>query len=138
MGDSDERLGVFLASGFDSGNETRKAKTVSESKHTPGPWKADTFLVTASNGREVTHVGLLGRRKSSFPDQSGVDECVANARLIAAAPDLLAALKQAVQLGIVANDWNLDEVEIDGEMVDIWDLINRFKEVIDQVKAGAQ
>lgn len=31
----------------------------------PTPWTSNTFLVTAANGREVTHTGLLGRRRSS-------------------------------------------------------------------------
>lgn len=66
---------------------------MSETKHTPGPWTASCFLVTASNGREVTHTGLLGRRRSSHAEQSGGDEDEANAHLIAAAPDLLKALE---------------------------------------------
>lgn len=64
--------------------------------HTPGPWKADCFLVTAPNvpfgqygGREICHTG--GGRGPS-------EECEANAHLIAAAPALLAALKGVVRV----------------------------------------
>ena len=32
------------------------------------------------------------------------------------------ALRIAVQLAYVASDWNLDEIEIDGEMVSIYEL----------------
>lgn len=64
---------------------------------TPGPWGSDCFLVTASNGREVTHTGLLGRRRSSHDGQSGETEDKVNARLIAAAPDLLAACQAAIR-----------------------------------------
>ena len=52
------------------------------SEHTPLPWRTDTFLVTASNGRQVTHTGLLGRRRSSHEGQSGGDEDEANAEYI--------------------------------------------------------
>lgn len=37
------------------------------------------------------------------------------------------ALDEAIQLAEIASDWNLDEVEIDGEMVSIYDLQDRFK-----------
>jgi hypothetical protein len=64
------------------------------SEHTPGPWIANSFMVVAPNARhggpygglEVAHTGLVGRNKE--PDQA-----VADARLIAAAPDLLASLE---------------------------------------------
>lgn len=36
--------------------------------------------------------------------------------------DLIRLLDKARQLAIIAGDWNLDEVEIDGEMVSIYDL----------------
>jgi hypothetical protein len=71
---------------------------VSDFKGTPGPWMANCFLVTASNGREVTHTGLLGRRHSSSTGVSGGEEDEANARLIAAAPDLLAACEAVLFL----------------------------------------
>ena len=64
-----------------------KVNTVS---HTPGPWHNDCFLVTATQGRrEICHTGE-GRGTS--------EECEANARLIAAAPDLLAALVGVVRV----------------------------------------
>lgn len=53
--------------------------------HTPGPLQANCFLITAKNGREVTHTGLLGRRRSSHPGECGAKEDEGNARLIAAA-----------------------------------------------------
>jgi len=62
-------------------------------KHTPGPWEARTFLVMGGeNMRDrICHVGTstsLGPQRSK--------ETVANAQLIAAAPDLLEAAKLAV------------------------------------------
>lgn len=41
---------------------------------------------------------------------------------------LYKALDKAVQLAEIASDWHLDEVEIDGEMVSIYDLIDEFKQ----------
>ena len=64
--------------------------------HTPGPWVSAPFSsivgapVVSQQGRTVAKV--------SYPytpgmPQAAIDECVANGHLIAAAPDLLAALK---------------------------------------------
>jgi hypothetical protein len=58
------------------------------SAHTPGPWVAETsglpLAVTTEDGRHLATV---------YPSR---DEGRANARLIAAAPDLLAALRTMV------------------------------------------
>ncbi len=57
-------------------------------KHTPGPWKHDDIygLIVTQDGAEIAacHAGRTG----------GKSETVPNARLIAAAPELLEALKQ--------------------------------------------
>ena len=63
------------------------------------------------------------------------DEQVANAYLFAAAPDLLEKVRVAVQLASVASDWNLSEVEINGEMVSIYTLINDFNDAISKARA---
>ena len=39
---------------------------------------------------------------------------------------LIQALDKAIQLADIASDWNLDEVEIDGEMVSVLDLRQEF------------
>ncbi len=68
-------------------------------KHTPGPWSAfvveDTMTVSVDIGPHPSGY------RPNVVDWTGFDTCglpfdqqVANARLIAAAPDLLAALKQ--------------------------------------------
>lgn len=61
-------------------------------QHTPGPWIAHALMVSEAgqpigNGRDICHCGL-GMRPSRDLEQSR-----ANARLIAAAPRLLAALQ---------------------------------------------
>lgn len=68
---------------------------MSEAKHTPGPWALD-------HGDDVErgHVGISSKSHSllaqvvwKFEDDDRSPRCEANAHLIAAAPDLLAALK---------------------------------------------
>lgn len=79
---------------------------MSESKHTPGPWKAGDyqeesngllrdagfFIAPEKRGYDIADVPYMASRSR--------DEVAANARLIAAAPELLDALKMAeVYLG---------------------------------------
>ena len=66
------------------------------SEHTPGPWRvfdgADHFIIGIGelNGDGITDCGFgIWRGKS--------EEAQANARLIAAAPDLLAALRNFME-----------------------------------------
>jgi hypothetical protein len=67
-----------------------------ETKHTPGPWKAteknglaDCIMCNPDERDTGTYIALMESSR-------GQDETSANARLIAAAPDLLAALKRAM------------------------------------------
>ncbi len=77
-------------------------------KHTPGPWEVETLLDESegdalgfpwhdaritSNGRDVCKLYGVGMEYFRDPEQQ------ANARLIASAPDLLAALKHLL------DDW---------------------------------
>ena len=57
------------------------------SKHTPGPWGLDGNLIEGPDGERVACITAYSRRT---PKQK------ANARLIAASPDLLAALQALV------------------------------------------
>jgi len=64
--------------------------------HTPGPWRA----VVRSNQKGIRNVAVdLPPRGAWFPSATAAftKEDVANARLIAAAPDLLAACKTALR-----------------------------------------
>lgn len=58
-------------------------------KHTPGPWAAFQNRIQSAEGEPIADALMV----SDF-DTSGEDE--ANARLIAAAPDLLAALEVVI------------------------------------------
>jgi hypothetical protein len=75
---------------------------MSKAKHTPGPWivgdqrrrDPGCILIHTSSGESIASAWNLMR-----PDGSGPDTPMeANARLIAAAPDLLAACKSAMEL----------------------------------------
>ena len=66
-------------------------------KHTPGPWKTnykDLALVQAENGAPIARCDKL----------FGVANIQANARLIAAAPDLLEALQSCLDYGSMTGD----------------------------------
>lgn len=86
-------------------------------KHTPGPWFVDhksPFLVRAGDdidGRHIAHIG-----PANYTPRFDVDEL--NAKLIAAAPDLLEAAQLALQ---IAESWIHDQLDgtssIDGALL---------------------
>ena len=60
-------------------------------KHTPGPWVTENdHIVVRNYDGKLTRLDSIAK---VFPDFPLSDEAIANARLIAAAPDLLDALK---------------------------------------------
>lgn len=61
---------------------------MTQSKHTPGPWD----LLDGDNGYEITSGNIIIAQVTDEPCATQED---ANARLIAAAPDLLEALEMA-------------------------------------------
>lgn len=82
------------------------------SKHTPGPWK----LATRKEGWVVkTRDGCVLAGVSQFPPPAEMaPQCEFNARLIAAAPELLEALKKARRFVLSSNDpVGLELIEID-------------------------
>lgn len=66
------------------------------SKHTPGPWRYHGFVVDSDFSGWRVYLPTKYRRVITVEGTSAA-EADANARLIAAAPDLLAALKAAFQ-----------------------------------------
>jgi len=66
------------------------------SKHTPGPWAANK--PTQSNGRAEVYAGpmLVAQAFNWMLDAEGDEQCWADARLIACAPELLEALNKLV------------------------------------------
>lgn len=80
--------------------------------HTPGPWRvfdnADHFIIGIGelNGDGITDCGFgIWRGKS--------EEAQANARLIAAAPDLLAVLPDLLDHYLTCYDGNYDQLATD-------------------------
>ena len=71
---------------------------MTKAKHTPGPWWADFDGENTFDGVEIQQVGRLHYVPvANVPvDYTDREEREANARLIAAAPDLLDALEEAV------------------------------------------
>lgn len=61
-------------------------------KHTPGPWTVEGPLVKVESEHGVVAVIATGTLQAASP----IGVIRANARLIAAAPDLLAACEQAI------------------------------------------
>jgi hypothetical protein len=64
--------------------------------HTPGPWQRD------DKGRTIS--SAKGPICECFSGPVGVEECDANERLIAAAPELLSALQGVVRVADRATD----------------------------------
>lgn len=78
------------------------APRMNQPTHTPGPWLA----IRIGNECYIEADGLLicNMNRNECPGELEVYHCDANARLISAAPDLLAALKLATEeLDIAAN-----------------------------------
>jgi hypothetical protein len=76
------------------------------SKHTPGPWEAErvyltikdpTMRITANDGALYVAEAVYSHTQQKYSIHvTDADEMRANARLIAAAPELLQELKHAV------------------------------------------
>ena len=104
---------------------------MSNTKHTPGPWSISSACKNAINAERNNKLIGIGTTYHD-PDSVyfiGQDEAIANARLIAAAPELLEALKSAASLanelalaklfpGTVLNDDKVNE------------LLDKYREII--------
>jgi hypothetical protein len=66
------------------------------SKHTPGPWFVAPRNEVNSAGHNIAMIADLDWGQYRDAEDNGEAEFEANARLIAAAPDLLEALKAAM------------------------------------------
>ena len=65
-------------------------------QHTPGPWNVQRNVVNYRSGR--TALEIRGAGDDLIATLPGCDRDAVNARLIAAAPDLLEALKKIANL----------------------------------------
>jgi hypothetical protein len=76
-------------------------------KHTPGPWFVGYGTHSCAVYMKPVSEGWLVRDQIARFDRDGNGEGEANAKLIAAAPELLAALKQWADN---PDGWNVDQV----------------------------
>lgn len=77
---------------------------MSESKHTPGPWE---IVRTEPSSHGVGRFKIISGQWSVAETFCGINEEEANARLIAAAPDLLEACEASLNalVGIIESDY---------------------------------
>lgn len=101
-------------------------------KHTPGPWKvtkARTVLHIASDEESVVGISLSANHV--YEDYPGckrefIERQEANARLIAAAPEMLAAIEGALR--IVSLWCPNDEMDIDEDLA-LDSMLRKFEEI---------
>lgn len=100
--------------------------------HTPTPWTLNKYDEPA--GPHGDNIRVKGFALTSS------DEARANSALIVRAVNsheaLVEALRKAEQLASVASDWNLPEVEIDGQMVSIYVLMAEFRAALSTAESG--
>jgi len=73
------------------------------SKHTPGPWalQVDEEIIYSQGADFEPQIAITYKREANL---DGLLEERANARLIAAAPELLGALKALIKFGLCENE----------------------------------
>ncbi len=90
------------------------------SKHTKGPWAINEFLVYAENGNGCT-LATINSTSKGISDE----EAQANARLIAAAPELLEACQSSLQ-------WILDVLQAEPPETYSDDILDELNAAIDK------
>lgn len=90
-------------------------ETINKAAHTPGPWTADKLTNRGHNGAYYWHIQdkegdegqLIALVPSLYAGTTFPETEEANTRLIAAAPELLALLKEGTQgmTQFAAHDW---------------------------------
>jgi hypothetical protein len=100
---------------------------MNESKHTPGPWDWEALGQNGHNGLFNLYIVDSTRRKIGTMYGKG-DEREANARLIATAPDMLAALR--ANLAFAEHELELREPSADP------DYIKYAKEAVETARAA--
>ena len=96
-------------------------------EHTPGPWKARARCVT-NDGTQDEMAGLGWNIEGPPEPSRGQFSKAADAYLVAAAPDLLAALKKAeAALAIAASYANMEQKRMRSTLESIRDVIAQAK-----------
>lgn len=92
-----EKLDSGTSPSASLGSGTTGDQGAAPAAHTPGPWEVDGNIAVRSSGPAGRQVALAEISVRGRPWDETYNEAMANARLIAAAPDLLAALIQTAQ-----------------------------------------
>ena len=123
---------------------------MNETKHTPGPWEFRMYAggCVIVSKHDAPGSSVRARLKGVtvkvdaviYDDQSNAHEASPDARLIAAAPDLLEALEKALPI-IEAEAERREEAPISQDQrVGYWsemrDLANEFADTIDKATGG--
>lgn len=90
--------------------------------HTPGPWRVPTAMF--GDDIEVYHPTTGGMVRPICTMHGEGDVTEANARLIASAPDLLAACEEAADT-ILAEVGNITDESVDGPMGEVYATLMR-------------
>ena len=81
--------------------------------HTPGPWQGGLQISSSKGSNIIAHIQTRTKKLSGYSNANGVYhyEALANAQLIAAAPELLEALVFCLSFLTANNDGEDDVVE---------------------------
>ena len=79
-----------------------------DAKHTPGPWTVTPTLTGTLSINKTENVPIATVGGAGW--HLGKETAEANARLIAAAPDLLAALEEIAAADSGAVEWHINDV----------------------------
>lgn len=118
--------------------------------HTPGPWKLETVPTSCGICHKIGEFPNIRRKLNGdkeppsyacFYVDNGdghADEMLANARLAAAAPELLEALEKVVEEEAIRTDAELAEYEANGSATTrVWaHRMIRFRAIIKLAKEG--
>lgn len=105
-------------------------------KHTKGPWKIETHAGNVEVWHQDTHVTTINKNAKASYEITAMD--VANAHLIAAAPEMLEALEKALH-DLEALRLSSDEDDYPLEVVSYLDtyMLTMFSNAIRKAKGGA-
>lgn len=108
--------------------------------HTPGPWFwNDRDQLVGEEWAEPCYPAEPARRVVIVETDGGhYAPYGADRLLIAAAPELLEALKIAQQFMSIASDWNIDEAEINGQMRSTYDWLDVVNKAIAKATKGSK
>ena len=81
--------------------------------HTPGPWQGGLQISSSKGSNIIAHIQTRTKKLSGYSNANGVYhyEALANAQIIAAAPELLEALVFCLSFLTANNDGEDDVVE---------------------------